>query len=220
MDSEVRKLALWSLPLGMASLIGVAGASVWLAVQRHDAWFVMGLFPAVIFFAAALVAGWRTLPRWATRTAATCLCAGAAVFALAGLALQLGRGGWLSQDIGGFAGAMAGGIGLAFIFLVGGWVYTDARERGLNAGLWATIAIVGCPYLIGPLAYLIGVVLRDQRLLGCGACGATVPVGAAYCPKCGAPLQPVCPHCGARGGAGDRFCTACGKIRVSADMAR
>ncbi len=46
----------------------------------------------------------------------------------------------------------------------------------------------------------------------CSACGATVPAGCFYCPKCGAKQTPEgkCPNCGATLSAGTNNCPNCG----------
>lgn len=46
----------------------------------------------------------------------------------------------------------------------------------------------------------------------CAACGATLPDGARFCGKCGAPVggKPHCSSCGRELDAGDRFCPSCG----------
>ena len=52
----------------------------------------------------------------------------------------------------------------------------------------------------------------------CGACGATVPAGAAFCPSCGAHTAPevataarFCAHCGAEVRPTSQFCPTCGQ---------
>jgi RNA polymerase subunit RPABC4/transcription elongation factor Spt4 len=78
----------------------------------------------------------------------------------------------------------------AFILLVG-YVFADARRRGMNHVLWTLIAIF-VPNGIGLILYFI---LRDPRPVPCGSCGALVVKQHAFCPGCGAPARAACPQC-------------------------
>ena len=44
----------------------------------------------------------------------------------------------------------------------------------------------------------------------CAKCGADVPVGSKFCPECGAPQSTTCPKCKATVKAGMKFCPECG----------
>ena len=44
----------------------------------------------------------------------------------------------------------------------------------------------------------------------CAGCGAKLPIGAGFCPACGASLHPRCAGCGASAPVGAKFCTSCG----------
>ena len=106
-------------------------------------------------------------------------------------------------------------LGLAFVFLliaIGIYVYRDARERGMDPGLW-TLAAVLVPYFIGFIAYLI---VRQSRRVVCPGCGARSTDGARYCPACGRPLKASCPDCRQPVEAGARFCPGCGTALPSA----
>ena len=45
----------------------------------------------------------------------------------------------------------------------------------------------------------------------CPRCGAQVPEGTKFCPKCGTSLKTICPNCGGEIPLGKRFCPYCGK---------
>lgn len=74
--------------------------------------------------------------------------------------------------------------GLAMVFL-GLWVYRDARNRGVSAGLWTAVVLL-VPNLIGLLLYFL--VGRKQAMVQCAHCGAEVLQTAHYCSSCGETL--------------------------------
>ena len=76
------------------------------------------------------------------------------------------------------------GILAAWGFM-GLWVYRDAKNRGLEAGMWALIAMVA-PNLIGLLLYFI--LGRGKTQVLCRSCGSKAPCAARYCPQCGQPM--------------------------------
>ena len=81
---------------------------------------------------------------------------------------------------------------LALTVGVGVYVYRDARRRGMNAPLWALVALLA-PSLIGFAVYLV--VRGGYADLECPACGAAVEESYALCPRCGCRLRAVCPGC-------------------------
>lgn len=77
-------------------------------------------------------------------------------------------------------------------FIVGVYVYKDARQRGMNAILWALVAAVA-PTLIGLIIYLL--VRGNYSDLRCPKCDAPVKEQFVICPKCGTKLRSSCPNC-------------------------
>jgi RNA polymerase subunit RPABC4/transcription elongation factor Spt4 len=73
-----------------------------------------------------------------------------------------------------------------------GYVYGDAKRRGMRYVMWTLLAIF-VPYLIGVIVYFL---LRDPLPKRCPRCGIMVKAGFVFCPHCGASLQPSCPNCG------------------------
>lgn len=69
----------------------------------------------------------------------------------------------------------------AIVLAVGLYVYTDARSRGIKAGLWTMIAIL-TPCFIGLIMYVL--VRDDERNLRCVACGYPVKADWKVCPVC------------------------------------
>jgi hypothetical protein len=102
----------------------------------------------------------------------------------------------------------SGGIFLllaAWILLVG-YVYADAKRRGMRYVLWTWLAAL-IPDGIGIILYFI---LRDAMPRPCAGCSTVVKAGYTFCPHCGAPMQPTCPQCG-RGVEGAwSHCPHCG----------
>ena len=68
----------------------------------------------------------------------------------------------------------------AYLVLVG-YVYGDARRRGMPAALWAWLVVL-IPNMIDFIAYLI---LRRRTYAPCSNCGRGIETGVIYCPYCG-----------------------------------
>lgn len=83
-------------------------------------------------------------------------------------------------------------IAIIVPFIIGFYVYRDARRRGMNALLWALVAAVA-PALIGLIVYLL--VRGDYANLRCPNCDALVKEQFVVCPKCGTKLRASCPNC-------------------------
>ena len=90
--------------------------------------------------------------------------------------------------------------------LVAGYVYGDARRRGMRYVMWTLLAIF-IPNGIGVILYFI---LRDPMPSYCSKCGASTKQGHAFCPACGANVLPACPQCQRAGQPGWSHCAWCG----------
>jgi hypothetical protein len=66
-----------------------------------------------------------------------------------------------------------------------GYVYGDARRRGMSPLLWVLAAFL-VPNLVGFLLYFL---LRKPLLEPCGGCGCGMEAEQAFCPACGQPAQ-------------------------------
>ena len=75
---------------------------------------------------------------------------------------------------------------------VGFFVYRDARQRDMNAILWAFVAALA-PAFIGLIVYLL--VRGNYANLRCSQCNTPVTETYVVCPRCGAKLRPSCPNC-------------------------
>jgi hypothetical protein len=87
-----------------------------------------------------------------------------------------------------------------------GYVYGDARRRGMRYVMWTLLAIF-IPNGIGVILYFI---LRDPMPSYCSKCGASNKQGHAFCPACGANVLPACPQCQRAGQPGWSHCAWCG----------
>jgi len=79
----------------------------------------------------------------------------------------------------------------AFLLLIG-YVYGDAKRRGMRHVMWTLLAIF-IPDGIGIILYFV---LRDPMPKPCPGCATPVKNGFTFCPHCGAALQATCPNCG------------------------
>ena len=100
------------------------------------------------------------------------------------------------------AGAVAFGVLLLFY----GYIYADAKRRGMSPVLWLVVTIF-IPYLVGVVIYFI---VREPLPFNCPQCGAPVTVQFNFCPRCQLNLRPNCPQCRREIASGDRFCRNCG----------
>lgn len=87
-----------------------------------------------------------------------------------------------------------------------GYIYGDAKRRGMHCVIWTLLAIF-VPYLIGVLLYFI---LRDPLPRECPSCHSVVLAKFTFCPTCGTTVRPVCPQCGKPVEAGWTNCGYCG----------
>ena len=104
----------------------------------------------------------------------------------------------------------AGALG-TFVLLVG-YVFGDAKRRGMNHVLWTLLAIF-IPNAIGIILYFI---LRDPIPVPCPACGTPARKGHAFCAGCGAAVRAACPQCRQPIEPGWRNCARCGAALMGA----
>ncbi|HUL33839.1 MAG TPA: zinc ribbon domain-containing protein [Candidatus Eisenbacteria bacterium] len=97
---------------------------------------------------------------------------------------------------------------LSCLLLTLGYVYRDARRRGMNGALWTLLVLILAPmYLfIGLVIYLL---VRDPLPFTCPQCAASVSARFNFCPSCKYNLHPACPQCQKEVSDGDRFCPYC-----------
>ncbi len=100
------------------------------------------------------------------------------------------------------------GVGIvpAMWVLLIGYVYADAKRRGMRYVMWTLLAIF-IPNAIGVILYFI---LRDPLMRPCPGCSQVVKSGYTFCPHCGTSLLPICPNCGRGVELGWANCPQCG----------
>ncbi|HXN26691.1 MAG TPA: zinc ribbon domain-containing protein [Candidatus Acidoferrales bacterium] len=100
------------------------------------------------------------------------------------------------------------GVGIvpAIWLLLIGYVYSDAKRRGMRYVMWTLLAIF-IPNAIGIILYFI---LRDPLMKPCPGCSQVLKSGYTFCPHCGTSLLPTCPNCGRGVELGWANCPACG----------
>jgi Double zinc ribbon len=87
-----------------------------------------------------------------------------------------------------------------------GYVYGDARRRGMRYVMWTLLAI----FLANGIGIILYFILRDPLPVYCSQCGCGVKQGFAYCPRCGANVLPACPACKRVVQPGWSHCAWCG----------
>jgi len=94
------------------------------------------------------------------------------------------------------AGQLAFSYGLFLLFIAAmllvGYVYGDAKRRGMRYVMWTWLALL-IPDGIGIILYFI---LRSRLPKPCPGCSTPLKSGYIFCPHCGTALQATCPHCG------------------------
>jgi RNA polymerase subunit RPABC4/transcription elongation factor Spt4 len=98
------------------------------------------------------------------------------------------------------------GFVIAMYVLLIGYVYGDAKRRGMRYVMWTLLAIF-IPDAIGIILYFI---LRDPPMKTCPGCARAVKSGFTFCPHCGASVAPTCSNCGRAVELGWANCPSCG----------
>jgi hypothetical protein len=70
---------------------------------------------------------------------------------------------------------------LAGTILLAGYVYADAKQRGMPPVPWTALALL-VPNGVGFVLYFL---LRRPIVRPCPGCGYGLPAGAAFCSRCG-----------------------------------
>jgi predicted RNA-binding Zn-ribbon protein involved in translation (DUF1610 family) len=96
-------------------------------------------------------------------------------------------------------------VAAGYVLLVG-YIYGDARRRGMRYVMWTLLAI----FLSNGVGAILYFVLRDPLPGYCSACGSMMHHGYAYCPRCGSNMLPACPSCRRVSQPGWTHCAYCG----------
>jgi RNA polymerase subunit RPABC4/transcription elongation factor Spt4 len=106
-----------------------------------------------------------------------------------------------------FGFPIAVGLFIAAIFtVIAGFVYGDARRRGMRYVMWTWLVIL-IPNGIGIILYFI---LRDPIPNHCTNCGAAMNHRYGFCPHCGTANAPACGQCHKVVESGWSHCAFCG----------
>ncbi len=109
---------------------------------------------------------------------------------------------------------LVGAVPIAIYVLLLGYVWGDARRRGMNHVLWTLLALF-IPYAVGVILYFL---LREPVPVPCPACAAPARKGHAFCACCGAAVRAACPQCRQPVEPGWRNCASCGQaLRQAAE---
>ena len=105
---------------------------------------------------------------------------------------------------------MAIAIPVSIVFFLIGYVYRDAKRRGMSAGAWTFLVIALMPaYLL--TGFVVYFIMREPLPYECPKCGTKVGPRFNYCPNCKYDLHPTCPQCRREVMEEDKFCSFCGQ---------
>jgi RNA polymerase subunit RPABC4/transcription elongation factor Spt4 len=103
----------------------------------------------------------------------------------------------------------AAGFVVSCLFFMLGYVYRDAKRRGMNPALWTLLVLIlsgGSFFIIGLIIYLL---VREPLPYSCPQCATTVNARFNFCPNCKYNLHPACPQCQREVSDDDKFCPYC-----------
>jgi RNA polymerase subunit RPABC4/transcription elongation factor Spt4 len=120
------------------------------------------------------------------------------------------------QEYGEKTGVVLGSaIGVGFwiilfcVVCLTGYVYRDAKRRGMNAVRWVFLVIVMLPAYLA-MGFVFYFTARDPLPYHCPKCGSMVNARYNFCPGCKYALHPTCVHCQREVGELDKYCPYCG----------
>jgi RNA polymerase subunit RPABC4/transcription elongation factor Spt4 len=111
-----------------------------------------------------------------------------------------------SLGLAGVITAVAACVSCLFFML--GYVYRDAKRRGMHPALWTLLVLIlsGGYFFIGLIIYLL---VREPLPYTCPQCAASVNARFNFCPHCKYNLHPACPQCQREVSDDDKFCPYC-----------
>jgi len=97
---------------------------------------------------------------------------------------------------------------VSVLLFILGYVYRDAKRRGMHPGLWTLLVLIlSAGYVfIGLIIYLL---IREPLPYTCPQCATTVSARFNFCPNCKYNLHPACPQCQREVADDDKFCPYC-----------
>jgi hypothetical protein len=110
-----------------------------------------------------------------------------------------------------FLATLIGVVPMMIDVLLVGYVFGDARRRGMDHVLWTLLAAF-IPAGVGIILYFM---LREPVPVPCPLCGTPATKGHAFCSACGVAVRTACPQCRQPVEPGWSHCTRCGtSLRV------
>ncbi|HUI73993.1 MAG TPA: zinc-ribbon domain-containing protein [Candidatus Acidoferrum sp.] len=95
----------------------------------------------------------------------------------------------------------------SFFFLLG-YVYRDAKRRGMNPPLWTLVCLLlAWPFFA--IGFIIYFLVREPLPYPCPRCGNLVGPRFNFCSNCKCNLHPSCPNCNREIAETDKFCPYC-----------
>jgi|SRR6185369_2286195 len=173
LPAETAGLEAERIAQGLSALLGLAIIGL-LGLKRD----IRRVVPKLAFVLAALP--FLAAMLWPLAASLSPELKQGAADALAGSSLSLPESAWFFLALGTFTAA--------FILSLG-YVYGDAKRRGMSPGLWALVAFM-VPNLVGFLLYFL---LRNPLSQACAGCGRPIAPGLAFCPHCGHPQGQATP---------------------------
>jgi uncharacterized membrane protein YhdT/RNA polymerase subunit RPABC4/transcription elongation factor Spt4 len=111
----------------------------------------------------------------------------------------------------GLAGVItAGAFFISLIWMMLGYVYRDAKRRGMNPALWTLLVLILSPAYLG-IGLIIYLLVREPLPYTCPQCSSKVNARFNFCPNCKYNLHPACPACQREVSDTDKFCPYCAK---------
>jgi len=164
----------------------------------------------------------RIIPRWLVWTCVTVYIL-ALLFGILGnlYAMKTGEGAFpelrnqpalSSLALAGAITAVA--ISLSATLFMFGYVYRDAKRRGMNAALWTIVVLILSPGY-GVLGLIIYLLIREPLPYPCPQCATSVSARFNFCPNCKTNLHPACTRCQREVNDTDKFCPYCGNDLLS-----
>jgi RNA polymerase subunit RPABC4/transcription elongation factor Spt4 len=107
------------------------------------------------------------------------------------------------------AAITAGACAFSVLLFMLGYVYRDAKRRGMNPALWTIVVLILSPGY-GILGLIIYLLVREPLPYPCPQCATSVSARFNFCPNCKTNLHPACAHCQREVSDTDKFCPYCG----------
>jgi hypothetical protein len=110
------------------------------------------------------------------------------------------------SDVGKICLPLLTGALLACYVLLIGFVYVDAKRRGMRYVMWTLLAT----FIGNGIGIILYFLMRDPMPTPCPKCSRLSAQSFTFCPSCGAELMRTCKVCHKKLGAGWSNCAYCG----------